>query len=253
MNLFQPPPLTRYDLRFRFAGVPVRVHPLFWLMALLFGASAGSLVNLLVWIVVLFISILGHELGHAFAMRMYGIDSRIVLHLAGGLTIPESVRWGSRRASVSLGSTQSMIVSFAGPFAGFLLAGLVILAVVASGGSVFISKLFGVIPLPMAQLPVSSYVANLVVMTFLWINVFWGLINLMPVYPLDGGDIAREALVRMDPRRGLRTSLLVSAVAGLIIALLGLTLFHSMYIAFLFGILAIESYQAYQAHFGNMY
>ncbi len=253
MNLFQPPPLTQYDLRFRFAGIPIRVHPLFWLMAILFGASAGSLVNLLVWLVVLFVSIIVHELGHAFAMKMYGIDSHIVLHLAGGVTVPESVRWGSGRADVSFNATQSIVVSFAGPFAGFLLAGLVMLAVAVSGGSIFVSTLFGVIPLPMARLPVSSYVANLVVMTFLWINVFWGLVNLMPVYPLDGGDIAREALIRMDPLSGLRTSLLVSAVAGFIIALLGLVLFNSMYITFLFGILAIESYQAFQMRFGSRY
>ena len=33
MSLFQLPPPTRYDLRFTIAGIPVRVHPLFWLVA----------------------------------------------------------------------------------------------------------------------------------------------------------------------------------------------------------------------------
>ena len=94
MFLFQEPPPTQYDLRFTVAGIPVRVHPLFWLIALLLGA-AGDPLLLPAWVLVIFVSILIHELGHALAFRRVGQDSRIVLHMAGGLTIPESVSWGS--------------------------------------------------------------------------------------------------------------------------------------------------------------
>ena len=64
MFLFQPPPPTQYDLRFAIAGIPVRVHPLFWLITILFGFSA-DLIQLLIWVFVVFVSILVHELGHA--------------------------------------------------------------------------------------------------------------------------------------------------------------------------------------------
>ena len=94
MFLFQPPPPTRFDLRFSVAGFPVRVHPLFWLIAILFGSSAGSPAKVMAWIIAIFVSITIHELGHAFALRRYGVESQIILHAAGGLTVPESVSWG---------------------------------------------------------------------------------------------------------------------------------------------------------------
>ena len=138
MNLFQPPPVTRYDINFILGGIPVRIHPLFWLMALLFGASTRDLVNLLIWITTVFISILVHELGHAFVMRIFGQESYIVLHLAGGLTVPESVKWGNGMAYVSLSRKQEILISLAGPFAGFLLAALIALVViVCSANGVF--------------------------------------------------------------------------------------------------------------------
>src|SRR5512147_2302977 len=98
MMLFQPPPPTRYDLRFSIAGIPVTVHPLFWLIALLLGSS-GDLLLIPIWVAVVFISILIHELGHAFAFRRFGQRSQIILHFAGGLTVPQSISWGSSYAN----------------------------------------------------------------------------------------------------------------------------------------------------------
>src|SRR5687768_16401164 len=151
MLLFQPPPPTRYDLRFTIAGFPVRVHPLFWLITLLFASSADLLL-IPIWIFVLFVSILIHELGHALAFRRYGLNSQIVIHFAGGLTIPESTWWGSRWANVALGPNQNIFISLAGPGAGFLLAALVIAVVYIMGGSVMTTWLLGLIPLPVTAL-----------------------------------------------------------------------------------------------------
>ena len=63
MMLFQPPQPTPYDLRFSVAGIPVTVHPLFWLIALLLG-STGDILLVPIWVGVIFVSILVHELGH---------------------------------------------------------------------------------------------------------------------------------------------------------------------------------------------
>lgn len=253
MNFFQSPPVTRYDLNFTLAGIPVRVHPLFWLMTILFGASTANLIHLLIWVVVVFISILVHELGHAFALRIYGRESHIVLYLGGGLTVRGSTRWESRRATASLGRTQEIMISLAGPLAGFLLAALVMLCVAALGGTVTINALFGLIPLPAAYLPQAGFVANLLIMTFIWVNVFWGLINLMPVYPLDGGNIARQIFLKFDPWNGVRKSLWLSVGAGAVMACLGLFLFSSIYIALLFGYLAFQSYQTVQGRVGSRF
>jgi stage IV sporulation protein FB len=250
MLLFQVPPPTRYDLRFNLAGFPVRVHPLFWLIAVLLGYSSGDIVQILVWVVVVFISILVHELGHALAFRRYGLASQIVLHFAGGLTVPESTLWGSRWANVALGPNQNIFISLAGPGAGFLLAASVIVGVLIAGGSIITTRLLGFIPLPgFAILPFGSNVLNMFVTALLWVNIFWGIINLLPVYPLDGGSVTRNVLIQADPVDGVRKSLWVSVIAGALIALVAFFFLRSLYMAFLFGFLAFQSYQSLQARF----
>jgi Zn-dependent protease len=250
MLLFQVPPPTRYDLRFNLAGFPVRVHPLFWLIAVLLGYSSGDIVQILVWVAVVFLSILVHELGHALAFRRYGLSSQIVLHFAGGLTVPESTYWGSRWANVALGPNQNIFISLAGPVAGFLIAALVMAAVVLSGGSILTSRLLGVIPLPaMALLPFGGQVLSMFVTALLWVNIFWGVINLMPVDPLDGGSVTRNLLLQIDPIDGIRKSLWISVIAGALIALVAFFFLRSLFMAILFGFLAFQSYQSLQARF----
>jgi Zn-dependent protease len=250
MFLFQVPPPTRYDLNFTLAGFPVRVHPLFWLIAVLLGYSSGDILQILIWVLVVFISILVHELGHALAFRRYGLSSQIVLHFAGGLTVPESTRWGSRWANVALGPNENIFISLAGPGAGFLLAILVILGVVISGGTVLTSRLFGFIPVPaMAILPFGGNILTMFITALLWVNIFWGVINLMPVHPLDGGNVTRNALLQADPVDGVRKSLWISVIAGALIALVAFFFLRSLYMAFLFGFLAFQSYQALQSRF----
>ena len=243
MLLFQPPPPTRYDLNFSVAGIAVRVHPLFWLIALLLGSSA-NLIQVLIWVVVVFLSVLVHELGHALAMQRYGMPSYIVLYWGGGLTVPEPVKWGYNWANVSLGSNQQIFISLAGPFAGFLFAGLVLGGVAATGGSVNVRALLGVIPVPTATLPWGGIISNWLVATLLWVNIFWGFINLMPVYPLDGGNVTRYVLLKADPGNGVRKSLWISVITGSIIAAVGLLLMRSIFMALLFGFLAFQSYQS---------
>jgi len=245
MGLFQVPPPSRYDLRFSIAGIPVRVSPIFWVIAFLFGFSTNNILYTLIWVVVVFISILIHELGHAFAFRRYGLRSSIVLHFAGGLTIPESVSWGSSWANVALGPPQEIVISLAGPFSGFLFAALIIGGVLAAGGSIGISWLLGFIPLPTLRgIPFGGVYLNIFIYFLLSVNIFWGLINLVPVFPLDGGNVARYTLLQFDPRDGVRKSLWISVVAGGLVAVLGLVYFRSIYMAFLFGFLAFQSYQS---------
>lgn len=247
--LFQALPPTRYDLRFSVGDIPVRVHPLFWLIALLLG-STGALATIPIWIFVVFVSILIHELGHALAFRFYGIRSQIVLHAMGGLTIPEASPWGTGWANVSPSPKQEIVISLAGPFAGFTFAILVMVAVTVSGGSLLTSRLFGILPLPLtAVMPFGGNLLSVFVTMLLFVNVFWGIFNLLPVFPLDGGQVTRNILIQYDPRDGARKSLWVSVIAGGVIALAGLLIMRSIYIAFLFGLLAFQSYQSLQSRY----
>ena len=250
MLLFQVPPPTRYDLRFTLAGFPVRVHPLFWLIAVLLGAGSGDPLQILIWVIVVFLSILIHEFGHALAFRRFGLSSQIILHFAGGLTVPESTLWGSRWANVALGPNEQIFISTAGPGAGFVFAALIIGGILAVGGSVITSRLLGFLPLPAyASLPFGGPIFSAFLTELLWVNIFWGLINLMPVYPLDGGNVARYILLQVDPINGVRKSLWVSVITGGLIALLAFFFLHSVYMAILFGFLAFQSYQSLQGRF----
>ncbi|MCB8943955.1 MAG: hypothetical protein H6658_09385 [Ardenticatenaceae bacterium] len=250
MPFFQAPPPTRYDLNFTLAGIPVRVHPLFWLIVLIFGINASTLIGIIIWVVVVFVSILIHEIGHSLAMRMYGIDSFIVLHGFGGLAIPRSARWGGRSSDET---TEQIIISLAGPIAGFLLAALVIALVILLGGSVSVNWLLGFIPIPSAFLPSGGSIGNTIIATLLWVNVFWGLVNLLPVYPLDGGNVSRNLFVKADPWDGFRKSLVVSTVVGAIMAVVGLIFLRSLWMGLLFGLLAFQSYQTLQGRGGGMF
>lgn len=246
MNMFQVSPPTRFDLNFSVAGIPVRVHPLFWFIALLLGLSSKSIFGIFIWLIVIFVSILIHELGHAFAFRRFGQPSYIILHFSGGLTVPESLPWGTGYATVRLTSNQNILVSLAGPFAGFLLAALVIGVGVAMGGEISTPSLLGLIPFPLVLLPNNNVLLNQFFVTFLWVNIFWGLINLLPVIPLDGGNVMRYFLIQRDPWNGMRTALWVSVVTGGIAAVIGITVLNSFYMAFLFGMLAFQSFQLLQ-------
>ena len=241
MSYFVTPPHTRYDLNFSLAGIPVRVHPLFWLMALLLGFRSGGVVDLLIWVVAVFFSILVHELGHSLMMRAFGQDSRILLYMFGGLAMPEASYRGRGLSAVSSESKRKILILLAGPLAGFLLAALIVALVAALGGLVSMTTLFGIIPLPVAVF-LNGGIINSVINAFLWMNVFWGFVNLMPVYPLDGGQIARILFLKADPWDGLRKSLWLSFVSGIILAIAGFFLFRSSFMAILFLILALQSY-----------
>ncbi|HQV95560.1 MAG TPA: site-2 protease family protein, partial [Anaerolineales bacterium] len=117
-----------------------------------------------------------------------------------------------------------------------------------------ISFLFGLIPLPTsATLPFGGLAGSSFLTMMLWVNVFWGLINLLPVFPLDGGHVARNILLLYDPVGGVRKSLWLSVIVGGLMALAGFVLFRSVYTALLFGLLAFQSYQALQSRFGGGY
>lgn len=187
--MFGPVQRTPFDLRFGLFGVPVTVHPFFWLVSALLGWAPGRPDLTIVWIACVFVSILVHELGHALMTRRYGWQPEIVLHSFGGYaTTMRHSTW------------RNVAVLAAGPGAGFLLFA----AVVAIQQ---LQRRFGL----------QSHELADVALAYLWfINLVWGLVNLLlPVFPLDGGQIAREILAWFDPRRGEERALLLSiAVSG---------------------------------------
>jgi membrane-associated protease RseP (regulator of RpoE activity) len=94
-------------------------------------------------------------------------------------------------------------------------------------------------------LPASPGIVETLFQFLLFVNVGWGVVNLLPVLPLDGGHVARSAFCLVSPSNGDRWALTLSLItAGAVVALAisqGLIL-----IAVLFGVLAWSSIQGLQ-------
>lgn len=153
-------------------NIPVRVNPMFVIVSLVMSGG-GSFESALTWLVIVFISVLVHELGHAFVIARYGGEPMIELHAMGGTT-----SWSRR---LSLTHWQRIWVSLAGPFAGFAL-----------GGAIF--ALSKAIP------PTNDWMHMALGMAY-WINFAWGAVNLLPIVPLDGGHVMQSLLSIRWPKR----------------------------------------------------
>jgi Zn-dependent protease len=150
-----------------------------------------TLAYVLMFVVAGFVSILIHELGHAFTSRRFGCRRvEIVMHGMGGVAISHDPRFTPG---------QHIWISIAGPAIQFLAGGLVVF---------FFWK--GLIP----DIPIQSFLTS-----FMVVSIFWALINLLPVYPLDGGQILWHAL---GPRRKsltLRVSIFTAVAVGIFLFL----------------------------------
>jgi len=153
-----------FGFNLKILGIPVTVEITFVLIALFLGQGRIADITMLIeWIAVVFISVLLHEFGHALVGRAFGLAPSIRLYSFGGLT-----SWSAAR-DVTPGKT--ILISAAGPGAGLLLGAAVILL---SG--------------PLERQ--GSRLAHVIVGDLLWVNIGWSILNLLPISPLDGGNIA---------------------------------------------------------------
>ncbi|WP_367874234.1 metalloprotease [Luteolibacter sp. Populi] len=232
-------------VRFTLFGVPVEIQPWFWLTtAMLSGglstnSNPDSFKRMLFFIFAAAISILVHEFGHALTgRRLGGGRPRIVLWAMGGLAYSEGARltkWG-----------RFWMVA-AGPGAGFLLLLALYLVMMLGFGPEDASKhlarlLFGV-DVYLSDRTVDFFQSHMplywLLNSFLLINFWWGVINLLPVLPLDGGRIT-ELFVR--PQKLVYKIGIAAAIAMVAWACFQGRLFTIV----LFGYLAYQNYRSIQ-------
>lgn len=178
--------------RFTLFGFPILIHWMFWLNTALMGgalgaSSPGQLRGLLAWMVAVLLSILIHELGHALTMRNFG-DRRvgIVLYAFGGLA------QGSRH----LTRREDVMITAAGP-------ALQILAGLAAGWTITLWR------------PPSLWLHQMLD-SFTAVSLFWALLNLIPILPLDGGRLCAAILGGGGQRKALKISLACAAALALL-------------------------------------
>lgn len=194
---------TEFDLRFSLFGIPVRVTPMFWLGSVILGWSAmrHGPPFLLMWVLVCFVSILVHEMGHALVARWLGCHHvETALYLMGGVATYQPGRNHTRGKEI--------LISLAGPGAGFILWGL--MEFVLADPILRISGL--------KLDPKATVLIDWGIQAWLYINLWWGLVNLLPVLPLDGGQVCRSVCQSMSPYRGENTARSISIAVGGVVA-----------------------------------
>lgn len=160
-----------------------------------FYNPAAGIHYALLWAPVLFLSILLHELAHAAAIALFGYGpSQIILGGMGGVTI------NARRAR----PWHDMLISLAGPLASF---GIFFGAIWMYAGIPIMRR----DPMLAAFLPL------------LWqANAWWGIFNLIPVSPLDGGHVVRNFFrMFLSERTAFAIAVWIGIVAGAAIVIYG--------------------------------
>ena len=179
---------------FTLNGIPVAVTPWFFcLMAILaMLVGNGSFLHGIMFAVVGTISIGIHEFGHATVANHYGLNPQVILGGLGGLTQHRSAN-----------AKQSFWITLWGPLSDLILAAL----------SFGIIRLLSM--LAPTFLPEHAYM--LLFLTYmLWINFVWGVFNLLPIYPMDGGKLCAAILAKFfKPGLALKIGCVISAICCL--------------------------------------
>jgi Zn-dependent protease len=238
--------------QFQLFGIPVRIEPWFWLTAFLLGGGmrlgSGStrvdIVWILVWMVVICFSVLVHEFGHALTSRkLSGGRNHIRLWALGGLAYHEGGR-ETRKAR--------LWTIFMGPGAGFGLFLLTVLAMLATLGA---GSTAALVPAILIGWPINPELVSPELLEYLsgrpaslrffeillLINFWWSLINLLPVFPLDGGQF----LATFSGNQILAYK--VGVVVGIAGAVLMLLWTGSLWNTLIFGFLAWQNHQGLKA------
>jgi Zn-dependent protease len=172
---------------FRLLGIPVAVELTFLITTfLLAGGERASMASFGAWLGVVFVSVLSHELGHAIVGRRFGLTPAVRLYGWGGLT--------SWTAGPAPGPARRLGISVAGPFVNIALGAACQVALDVT--------------------PAAAPAVRLVLHDFVWAAGFWGLVNLAPLLPLDGGHACEALLARFAPAHEAQGARLVSAVTG---------------------------------------
>ena len=205
-------------IRFSLFGIPVQVQPFFWItLALIGGAlradSPERILFTALFVLAGFISVLVHELGHALTARRFGAYTEIVLQAFGGY---------ASYTGVSMSRTQTFLITAAGPAIQILLGLLVWL----------------LIPL----LPVLNPNMYFFLDRLFVISIFWAVLNLLPVLPLDGGQMLNSIL---GPQR-IHITLWTTIIVAVFLAILMLKHTNSFLFPIFLGFFAFQAWKALQ-------
>jgi len=207
----------------RIDGIAIEIQPFFFLTAgflsfpwwrsfRAYDVALGVAV-----VVVLFASVVVHELGHAAAARSFKIGTRVIeINMSGGLAHMEGPAWKTR---------DNCVIMLAGPLANLVLAALAYAVFVSLWTDPYVFETasdWGEL-IPSEQLSVGAELFVVRVLRFVvFLNLGLCAVNLLPGFPLDGGRILFVLLAR---RFRVRTATRVVGLVGMATSAVSVLLF----------------------------
>lgn len=228
-------------IRFSLFRVQVSIHPSLWVMLVLlsclFTGFAAGIPGVALFGVALFFCLLTHEMGHAIVGRWLGGGApEVYLAWLGGDCCNETAR---------LTRTGGILMTAAGPLASMFLPLVLVWPFVASacgslsaGFVVTAGFIAGVVPQEL--LDTCPPMMVLFGVYLVRICVWWSLLNLLPVYPLDGGQIMHGLMRSAQSMH--RISLAFAGVLTFFFLALG-----AWWMVFIMGSLAVFNYRCMQS------
>ncbi len=202
-------------MQFVFLNIPVYINPTFWLFALFFSDLYRDLsMESAILVGVLLGSLLVHEYGHALTAKYFGAKPAITLEGFGGYAHYNGYR---------MKRWQRFMITLNGPL---LESVLILISYFLLQGGAF----------------AGNYYMRYFLSATMHLNILWCLLNLLPIAPLDGGQMLSHLLEGMSRRHGERLSLVI----GLVTVVLAAPLLYSRGFFFFGTLLLIFGFQHIQ-------
>ncbi|OIP33662.1 MAG: hypothetical protein AUK47_18675 [Deltaproteobacteria bacterium CG2_30_63_29] len=200
---------------FTLGRIPVFISLWYVLLVGYFSYSMG-MANGLLWAAAITVSVLVHEFGHGLVARHYDLNPTILLHGWGGLCAHRPAQR----------DRHSALILAAGPGAGLVLGALTyVVALVVEAAQ---PGWLGARPM-----------AGTFVQYMLWVNLFWSFVNLIPMWPLDGGQLFGLGVKqKLNVLLAHRVTHGLGAAIGVAAALYGLFVMNSFFIGIISAFLA---------------
>jgi Zn-dependent protease len=176
----------------RIAGIEIRVHVTFFVLVALFVVAGTApkgpgVVSALGWLVLIFASVVFHELAHCLVGRRHGaVVHEIDLLPIGGV---------SRLEHLPETPSDELAMAIAGPLASAALG------IAAGCAAILVSQ--HLTPIDLVRGPILPRLA--------FVNLLLAAFNMLPAFPLDGGRVLRALLER---RYDLERATRIAATTG---------------------------------------
>ena len=213
-------------MTFRLGPVPVTLHGSFLLLALFGWLRYETLEYTLAWTLAVFLAILTHEAGHAFTARAFGA-TKVAIYLfafGGATTYP---------VSTNMGPGRRFLVSAAGSAVG-IATGAIAIAIGVQQQWLTVELAWP----PLVLLRPNDFLVVFLI-SFITAALVWGILNWLPIRPLDGGQMLHSFLEIVAPSIAETGTKVVSLAVGIPVIVVALA-YQEVFAALIVGFLLMS-------------